>query len=152
MYGPTRMDFSKSVIKISQKEYADLVTFTEEILNGKLLILCSVKKCLFDFLNPWLTIFSYLSFLFNYQINKIFVYRVFNKWNKLNGINHFPKSCQHCLKFSSRYEWSCLLIKNHLPKKIIKRYMYGPIKVFYKQPQITRRLLSILNFLLVGLI
>ena len=40
--------FSVNVTKFAKKLPADLVTFTEEILNGKLYLLCSAT----DFINP----------------------------------------------------------------------------------------------------
>ena len=53
---------------------ADLVTFTEEILNGKLHILCSVFTC---FLEKW-----WLSFLFftNWQVD---IYNDLTNWGVL---------------------------------------------------------------------
>ena len=72
---------------------ADLVTFTEEILNGKLHFLCSVfcqSLCPVSYIGRWVTLFMRSNWeSSDWDLTRFFIYEIWVPWRGLRPIIEF---------------------------------------------------------------
>ena len=72
---------------------ADLVTFTEEILNGKLHFLCSVfcqSLCPVSYIGRWVTLFMRSNWeSSDWDLTRFFIYKIWVPWRGLRPIIEF---------------------------------------------------------------